>query len=211
VDRDQAEKDKHYKQIIPYAIFVNEKGEIFNYQRGKSGAEDRLKNLRSVGIGGHINLEDSKLLLKHNDVIEEMREKFSDTEGMDSFCASMSYTIYSFGLYREIAEEFGLSLTYDDMPKKNQELFMRTAKMKIDCMRNYPLAFINEEDTEVGKVHFGCVHVFNIIDDMLINRLEEDVIVDARFSSYDDILKDIENYENWSQLCLNSWEKLHAN
>jgi predicted NUDIX family phosphoesterase len=208
VERNQAENDKHYKQIIPYSIFVNEKGEIFNYKRGNGSGEDRLKNLRSIGIGGHINLEDSKELLKHNSVMDEWKEKFSHVEGMDIFCDSLSYTIYSYGLYREIAEEFGLSLTYEDMPKNDHELFLRTAKMKKDCMQNYPQAFINEEDTEVGKFHFGSVHIFNIIDDTLINRLEEDVIVDAQFSDYNEIMNDINNYEIWSQLCLDNWSKL---
>jgi predicted NUDIX family phosphoesterase len=169
VEREQAEKDKHYKQIIPYVIFMNEKNEIFNYKRGSGGGEDRLKNLRSIGIGGHISSDD---LINCNNV-----------------------NFYNFGLYREVAEEFGL----------NDE-----SKLKSDCFDSFPLAFINEEDTEVGQVHFGSVHILSI-DENIINFLEEDVIVDAQFSQYNEIIRDIDSYENWSQLCLSNWSKINEN
>lgn len=54
MDRDIAEKNFNYKQIIPYCIFT--KGElVFVYERSKSGSETRLHNLLSIGVGGHIN------------------------------------------------------------------------------------------------------------------------------------------------------------
>jgi predicted NUDIX family phosphoesterase len=54
IDRDVAEKDFNYKQIIPYCIFT--KGDlVFVYERSKSGSETRLHNLLSIGVGGHIN------------------------------------------------------------------------------------------------------------------------------------------------------------
>lgn len=171
VGRERAEKDKHYKQIIPYVIFINDEGDIFNYKRGKSSGEDRLKNLRSIGIGGHIN----KI-----DFIQNNNEDF-----------------YNLGLYREVSEEFGLL---------NCEMDGKTV-LKKDCLKSKPVAFINEEDTEVGKVHFGSVHILRI-NESLIQSLEKDVIIDARFSSYDKIKKEIDFYENWSQLCLNNWSKL---
>ena len=54
IDRDVAEKDFNYKQIIPYCIFTKD-NLVFVYERSKSGSETRLHNLLSIGVGGHIN------------------------------------------------------------------------------------------------------------------------------------------------------------
>lgn len=52
IDRNKAEKDPSYKQIIPY-IIIQTKDKTAIYKR--KGNEKRLHNLWSIGIGGHIN------------------------------------------------------------------------------------------------------------------------------------------------------------
>ncbi len=54
IDRDIAENDKSYKQVIPYCL-INRGDSIFCYQRSKSGSENRLHDLWSLGVGGHVN------------------------------------------------------------------------------------------------------------------------------------------------------------
>ena len=54
IDRDLAENDPSYKQVIPYC-FISKPEEIFYYERSKKGSEERLHNLCSLGVGGHIN------------------------------------------------------------------------------------------------------------------------------------------------------------
>lgn len=54
IDRDEAENDAKYKQIIQYCV-VTSANKIFSYQRSKKGSENRLHDLWSLGIGGHIN------------------------------------------------------------------------------------------------------------------------------------------------------------
>ena len=54
INRSDAEKDVSYKQIIPYIVLQTqdfEKTAIYNRQ----GSEQRLHDLWSIGIGGHIN------------------------------------------------------------------------------------------------------------------------------------------------------------
>ena len=54
INRSDVEKDVSYKQIIPYIILQTkdlEKTAIYNRQ----GSEQRLHDLWSIGIGGHIN------------------------------------------------------------------------------------------------------------------------------------------------------------
>ena len=55
--RSQAETDEKYKQIIPYLIFKFQ-DKFFLMQRKKNASEVRLQNKYSLGIGGHIRLED---------------------------------------------------------------------------------------------------------------------------------------------------------
>ncbi len=57
IDRDDAENDPSYKQIIPYvALVFGDK--VFTTQRLNKGTEERLHGLLSIGIGGHINKGD---------------------------------------------------------------------------------------------------------------------------------------------------------
>jgi predicted NUDIX family phosphoesterase len=63
MDREAAEKNENFKQLIPYCVIkkklANE--DIFlAYQRSKGGGESRLHGNWSVGVGGHINPIDSK-------------------------------------------------------------------------------------------------------------------------------------------------------
>jgi predicted NUDIX family phosphoesterase len=54
--RDEAELDESFKQLIPYVV-LRHAGRVFHYTRG-GGGEKRLHAKRSIGIGGHIALED---------------------------------------------------------------------------------------------------------------------------------------------------------
>lgn len=83
IKRSLAENDEHYKQLIPYCVFHYEDdlrlSNLFNYRR-KGGGEGRLEGKRSIGVGGHISILDSRL-----------KESFGDT--------------YATGLLRELKEE----------------------------------------------------------------------------------------------------------
>jgi len=59
--RGKAENDPGEKQVIPYALFVY-RDAIFSYRRGKGGSESRLRELYSVGVGGHVEIKDSNPL-----------------------------------------------------------------------------------------------------------------------------------------------------
>jgi len=77
------EEDPNFKQIIPYVVVVNEKNEVLTYQRSPKSGEDRLHNMYSIGVGGHLD--------------ENLENK---TEaGME---------IYLDGMIREIEEELGI-------------------------------------------------------------------------------------------------------
>jgi predicted NUDIX family phosphoesterase len=52
--RGMAEQDPSFKQLIPYVV-LKYHNQVFHYTRGQGSGEKRLRSLRSVGIGGHIN------------------------------------------------------------------------------------------------------------------------------------------------------------
>jgi len=53
--RDEMEKNPEFKQIIPYVVSKNNKGQTFIYTRTIKSGEKRLHSRRSIGVGGHIN------------------------------------------------------------------------------------------------------------------------------------------------------------
>lgn len=55
IDRAICETDEDTLQLLPYIVVQNHDGHVFQYSRGKAGAEDRLKANTSVGLGGHVD------------------------------------------------------------------------------------------------------------------------------------------------------------
>ncbi len=53
IPRSLAEMDPSFKQLIPYVV-LKYRELLFHYRRTSKGTEKRLKNMRSIGIGGHI-------------------------------------------------------------------------------------------------------------------------------------------------------------
>lgn len=53
--RDEVEDDPQWLQLIPYAVVCRGR-EVFAYRR--KGGDGRLQGKLSIGLGGHVNLED---------------------------------------------------------------------------------------------------------------------------------------------------------
>ncbi len=83
LNRNEAELDKRYKQLIPYVLVIC-KDKILRYRRGKGGQETRLHGLYSVGVGGHISEEDHGLFSKglgyHDGMRRELMEEVAIEE-----------------------------------------------------------------------------------------------------------------------------------
>jgi len=62
------------------------------------------------------------------------------------------------------------------------------------------VGLINDDSTEVGQVHLGVVHVFDV--DRPAVRPRESDIVDAGFVPIDDLLNDLDPFETWSQISI---------
>ncbi len=85
---------------------------------------------------------------------------------------------YEIGLQRELSEEVAIETAYDTK-----------------CV-----GLINDDDTEVGRVHLGVVHIYDVEQPSISPR--ETDIAEAGFEHVDALLANREQFESWSQICL---------
>lgn len=60
--RCQIEENTNVVQLIPYIFFEDTRGNLLLYKR--KGSEERLQDLYSFGVGGHVNLSDIAVFTK---------------------------------------------------------------------------------------------------------------------------------------------------
>jgi predicted NUDIX family phosphoesterase len=153
--RGEMEEDPSFKQLIPYAIFRHRDAagqvSVFQYTRGKGQGEGRLHSKRSVGIGGHISVEDR---------------------------TSDDAVPYAEGMRRELEEEIILDTPYTEQ-----------------CV-----GLINDDETPVGRVHLGVVHVFDV-EKPAVRPREKDIL-ETGFKPVGELLANLDGFETWSQICL---------
>jgi predicted NUDIX family phosphoesterase len=65
-----------------------------------------------------------------------------------------------------------------------------------------PIGLINDDSTEVGRVHFGVVHVLFCTPDKV--KKNEQVITQVEFISIEELKAKRDQMETWSQLCLDN-------
>lgn len=91
---------------------------------------------------------------------------------------------YRAGVEREVNEEIKIETPFED---------------KI-------VALLNDDTTEVGSVHLGIVHVFRLAQPNVTKR--EAMITNIAFLNKDELLARRDNLETWSQLCVDSFDRL---
>lgn len=64
------------------------------------------------------------------------------------------------------------------------------------------VGMINDDENEVGKVHLGIVHLFDVKKPQISSN--EADISDAGFVSVSELMADLDSYETWSKICLES-------
>ena len=85
---------------------------------------------------------------------------------------------YDEGMRRELAEEVAID----------------------SALTQQCVGLINDDHTEVGRVHLGVVHLFDV-EHPAVQPRETDLL-DAGFRPIDEILTDLAGFETWSQICL---------
>jgi predicted NUDIX family phosphoesterase len=91
---------------------------------------------------------------------------------------------YRAGVEREVNEEIRIETTFEDRI----------------------VALLNDDTTEVGRVHLGIVHVFRLAEEKVQKR--EAMITNMSFLKKEELLARRDNLETWSQLCVDSFDRL---
>jgi predicted NUDIX family phosphoesterase len=85
---------------------------------------------------------------------------------------------YQEGMRRELEEEVAIETPYTSQ-----------------CV-----GMINDDQTDVGRVHLGIVHRFDVEQPRVRPREQE--IVECGFRPVEELLADLSGFETWSQICL---------
>jgi predicted NUDIX family phosphoesterase len=91
---------------------------------------------------------------------------------------------YRAGVEREVNEEIKIDTPFEDRI----------------------VALLNDDSTEVGRVHLGIVHVFKLTEPKVQKR--EAMITGLAFLTKEELMARRESLETWSQICLESLEAL---
>ncbi|PYI84085.1 MAG: hypothetical protein DMF09_09300 [Verrucomicrobia bacterium] len=91
---------------------------------------------------------------------------------------------YRVGVEREVNEEIKIDSPFEDRI----------------------VAVLNDDTTEVGRVHLGIIHVFKLAEPKVQKR--EAMITELTFLPREELLARRETMETWSQICLDSLERL---
>ena len=75
-----------------------------------------------------------------------------------------------------------------------EEVFLESAYTQ-KCV-----GLINDDLTDVGRVHLGIVHLFELEAPKV--RPREESIIETGFASPAELTKDSHSFETWSQICL---------
>jgi len=102
----------------------------------------------------------------------------------DESLFAMDEQAYRAGVEREVNEEIKIDAPFEDQI----------------------VALLNDDTTEVGKVHLGIVHIFNLKEPKVQKR--EAMITGLTFLTKDALTRRRESLESWSQICLDSLEQL---
>ncbi|MBF0203073.1 MAG: phosphoesterase [Desulfamplus sp.] len=216
LDRPSAEKDKNFKQIIPYIIIQAESGNLTAIYRRK-GSESRLHDLWSIGIGGHINPLDnspSSISPSSNSPSSILPSSISPSSISPSSISPSSISEYNNSkAVNHSTDDFHYGtefkqILYSGMCRElDEELLSRPQKESIPIF----LGIINEEHTDVGGVHFGVV--FRICSDSSEQFIPGSELVDFQWVKTEDLLTNNSftatnsfsttfNLELWSQMVI---------
>lgn len=84
-----------------------------------------------------------------------------------------------------------------------EEGMRRELEEEVDIRTPYTarcVGLINDDETEVGRVHLGVVHLFDVERPDV--RPREPDILEAGFRPIADVMSDLNGFETWSKICL---------
>ena len=102
----------------------------------------------------------------------------------DESLFALNEQAYRAGVEREVNEEIKIDTQFEDRI----------------------VALLNDDTTEVGRVHLGIVHVFDLAQQKVEKR--EAMITNLAFLTRAELMARRESLESWSQICVDSLDRL---
>jgi len=102
----------------------------------------------------------------------------------DESLFAMDEQAYRTGVEREVNEEITIASPFEDRI----------------------VALLNDDSTEVGRVHLGIVHIFKLKEPKVQKR--EAMITGLTFLTKEELMSRRESLETWSQICVDSLDRL---
>src|SRR5438445_9939100 len=91
---------------------------------------------------------------------------------------------YRAGVEREVNEEIKINTSFEDRI----------------------VALLNDDSTEVGRLHLGIVHIFKLKEPKVQKR--EAMITGLSFLTKEELMARRDSLETWSQICVDALDKL---
>ena len=104
----------------------------------------------------------------------------------DESLFAMDEQAYRAGVEREVNEEIKINTSFEDRI----------------------VALLNDDSTEVGRVHLGIVHIFKLKEPKVQKR--EAMITGLSFLTKEELMARRDSLETWSQICLDAFERFLA-
>jgi predicted NUDIX family phosphoesterase len=135
------------------------------------------------------------VIFRHRDANGETR-LFQYTRGKGQG-ESRLHSKRSIGIGGHIsADDSAQASAYDEGMRRELE-----EEVVIDTQyRGRMVGLINDDESEVGRVHLGVVHLFDVDQPAIEPRESE--IIEAGFRPVSELLADLSRFETWSQICL---------
>src|SRR5215831_8729539 len=175
------EPDKYLKAILS-------RGSNFFIPRPKAETDPDYKQIIPYAL---ISFDDTVLHYVRGKKAGEQRLVAKGSIGIgghmnesDESLFAMNEEAYRAGVERELNEEIKIDAPFEDRI----------------------VALLNDDTTEVGRVHLGVVHVFKLAEPKLEKR--EAMITGLTFLAKDELFARRETMETWSQICLDSLDRL---
>lgn len=92
--------------------------------------------------------------------------------------AGTAHDVYREGMQRELDEEVVIEAGFSDQL----------------------VGLINDDETPVGQVHLGIVHLYDV-DSLNVHPREQDIL-EAGFQPLDELLTELDQFESWSQIAV---------
>ncbi len=184
------EHDFTYKQIIPYGVIItndNDALKILLYPREKGSGDSRLWGKTSIGIGGHIESQDSINL--RPEYLERKLKESIEREIKEEITAS-KYGDFSF-----------LGFLNDDTQPITEENFIYGDSEEGNSGR------VEGVGVPIGYVHFGLVYLLKVSPDVKTVEAHQKKF---KLITLDEIGSYIPTMETWSRILAPEIKRLYG-